>query len=384
MLKRIVFIAIASLLPAACDSEGPITPDEFAPGAVFTMTNAAARNEVVSFARGSDGSLTEMGRFDTGGRGSGEPRLGSQGPMTLSADNQWLLVANVGSDDISVFRVSSGGGLALVDVQNSGGDAPYSITIHQDLVFVLNNGGPGNVTGFNLAPTGQLAPVEGATAPLSQSGGTNPGQVLFSPNGRAVVVTEKATNRLTTYRVDGDGLLTGPLVHESSGLTPFGGAFTRSGTYLVTEAHEGAPGLAATSSYALTGDANLEGISGTVQSGETDVCWTLITQDDDFAFVTNFGSGTISSYRIAGDGSIQVQEPIAARTSSGQGPRDHGLTSDGQLLYVIEIGFEDSPSLPDGPTGIFGYEVQADGGLVEIGVFAEGRLPDTIAGLAAF
>lgn len=51
---------------------------------------------------------------------------------------------------------------------------------------------------------------------------------------------------------------------------------------------------------------------------------------------------------------------------------------------MIEIGFEDSPSLPGGPTGIFGYEVQADGGLVEIGVFAEGRLPDTIAGLAAF
>lgn len=111
MLKRIVFIAIASLLPAACDSEGPITPDEFAPGAVFTMTNAAARNEVVSFARGSDGSLTEMGRFDTGGRGSGEPRLGSQGPMTLSADNQWLLVANVGSDNISVFRVPPAAGL---------------------------------------------------------------------------------------------------------------------------------------------------------------------------------------------------------------------------------------------------------------------------------
>jgi hypothetical protein len=35
-------------------------------GAVFVQTNAA-HNEVVAFTRGADGSLTDAGRFATGG-----------------------------------------------------------------------------------------------------------------------------------------------------------------------------------------------------------------------------------------------------------------------------------------------------------------------------
>ena len=37
------------------------------PGAVFVMTNAADRNEVISFRRAEDGSLQEGDRFATGG-----------------------------------------------------------------------------------------------------------------------------------------------------------------------------------------------------------------------------------------------------------------------------------------------------------------------------
>lgn len=58
-------------------------------------------------------------------------------------------MVNVGSDDLSVFRVVSGG-LRLVDVVPSGGDEPYSVTVRGSLVYVLNNGGAGvgNITGF--------------------------------------------------------------------------------------------------------------------------------------------------------------------------------------------------------------------------------------------
>ena len=52
-------------------------------GAVFVMTNAAERNEVIAYRRNSDGSLGRSRRFSTGGRGSGgtiDP-LASQGPL---------------------------------------------------------------------------------------------------------------------------------------------------------------------------------------------------------------------------------------------------------------------------------------------------------------
>src|SRR5262249_15483052 len=76
-------------------------------GAVFVMTNAADKNEIISYVRWPDGSLTEAHRFATGGRGSGgttDP-LGSQGSLTLTQDRSFLLAVNAGSSEISVFRV---------------------------------------------------------------------------------------------------------------------------------------------------------------------------------------------------------------------------------------------------------------------------------------
>lgn len=36
-------------------------------GAVFAMTNRAAKNEIVAFARAADGTLTQTGRYSTRG-----------------------------------------------------------------------------------------------------------------------------------------------------------------------------------------------------------------------------------------------------------------------------------------------------------------------------
>src|SRR5579864_725295 len=55
-------------------------------GAVFVMTNAADKNEVLSYSRSADGSLQPAGTFATGGRGSGggNDPLGSQGSHSQS------------------------------------------------------------------------------------------------------------------------------------------------------------------------------------------------------------------------------------------------------------------------------------------------------------
>ena len=54
------------------------------PGAVFVMTNAATKNEIIAFERSANGSLAETERYDTHGRGNSgatDP-LGSQGSLT--------------------------------------------------------------------------------------------------------------------------------------------------------------------------------------------------------------------------------------------------------------------------------------------------------------
>ena len=65
-------------------------------GAVFVMTNAVDRNEVISFRRAADGSLQHDASVATGGRGTGgvtDP-LESQGSLTLSQDHSFLFAVN--------------------------------------------------------------------------------------------------------------------------------------------------------------------------------------------------------------------------------------------------------------------------------------------------
>src|ERR671939_1434236 len=126
-------------------------------GAVYVQTNDAAANEVVPYRRSGDGALEPLGRYGTGGRGNGTPHLPSQSSVVLSGDGRWLLVTNAGSDDVSLFAVESDG-LRLADRAASGGSGPTSVAIHDDLVYVLNNGSA-SITGFRVAD-GKLMPLE--------------------------------------------------------------------------------------------------------------------------------------------------------------------------------------------------------------------------------
>ena len=92
---------------------------------IYVQTNDAERNEVIAFDRSGDGRLAPLGTYDTGGRGTGKPHLASQSSVALSDDGAWLLVANAGSDELSLFLVETHG-LRLADRVASGGSAPTS------------------------------------------------------------------------------------------------------------------------------------------------------------------------------------------------------------------------------------------------------------------
>ncbi len=264
------------------------------PGAVYTMTNAGTANAVIAYARAADGTLTPNGTYPTGGKGTGMPRLGSQGSIILTENHRWLLVANPGSDDVSVFAVAPDGKLTLTDLEPSDGVRPESITIDDHLVYVLNTGAPSNISGFTLDAHGRLTPLPGTRRRLSQSDPL-PAQVQFSPDGTSLVVTERHTGLIDTFQISHAGRPSGVMPHRGSGIGPFGFAFRSDGVFVVTESFDGAPGLAAASSYSLDRPHRLEWISATVPDTQTDVCWTVITKDEKYAYITNNGSGTISS-----------------------------------------------------------------------------------------
>ena len=118
----------------------------------------------------------------TGGRGTGSG-LGSQGALVLSANGRWLFAVNAGSNDISVFEVR-GDVLKRTDRIASGGEQPISLTVHDDLVYVLNAGGSGNISGFRLRDNGKLSVLQGSTRALSNGGvGPAPAPTGDVPDG---------------------------------------------------------------------------------------------------------------------------------------------------------------------------------------------------------
>jgi 6-phosphogluconolactonase (cycloisomerase 2 family) len=303
----------------------------------------------------------------TGGRGTGKPHLASQSSLALSGDGRHLLVVNAGSDDVSLLAVERDG-LRRLDRVASGGTAPTSVAVSGSLVYVLNNGSA-SIAGFRIDGERLLA-LEGSSRALS-SPDADPAQIAFSRDGRTLAVTERGTDSISTFAVGDRGYAEGPATIGSSGKTPYGFDFTRDGAMIVTEAFGGALGKAAASSYALAGSA-LSPVSGSVGDTRSEVCWAVVTADGRFAYVTNFGDGTISSYEIAGDGGLMLRDAVAASTRLGEkGVRDEAIARDGRHLYAIDA---DSRQL-------FGWAIGADGELSPVG--AIDGLPATVAGLAA-
>jgi len=307
-----------------------------ADGDVYILSNDVGLNEVLVYQRGDRGDLRAAGTFATGGRGSGAG-LGSQGAVVLSRDGALLFAVDAGNDEVTSFRVE-GDRLAIVSHLDSGGQHPISLTVHDDLLYVLNDGGNGNIAGFRVDEDGSLEPLPNSSRPLSGTA-VGPAQVAFAPDGEHLVVTEKNTNRLSIYDVAESGYADGPTVSVSSGQTPFGFDFTSRGLLVVSEAFGGAAGAGAASSYAIRGDRTFA-LSASVPERQGSPCWLVITRDGRTAFLANTGSGTVSAYAIGHDGRLTLRQAdgVAGSTGAGSGPADLALSRGSRYLYVRDGG----------------------------------------------
>ncbi len=336
-------------------------------GAVYTLTNNVANNEVVVFDRFADGSLGAQRNFSTRGAGTGGG-LGNQGALALSDSGRWLLAVNPGSNSVSVF-LAVGNYLYRTDTEASGGNTPVSVTIEDDVVYVLNAGSD-NVQGFRKSIYGTLTPIPGSRRALSGTG-TAAAQVEFNRDGDLLAVTEKATNRVLTFTVDGDGLLSQAKVQESPSPTPFGFAFGRRDQLLVSEAVGGAAGASTLSSYRLNGDARVDVVSAAVPSGQSAACWVVITRDGRYAYVSNTASGNLSTYRVGSGGAATLASAVAADTGAASGPTDMALDRNSRFLYVLNN------------TTVGAFRVGAGGALTRIEDQALSGVPAFATGMVA-
>ena len=374
-LARVVIVILIATLGIAAQLGG--TRTNLHSGAVYVMTNQTA-NSVMAFSRSpKSGELTLVDTEPTQGAGNPIPippdpptdPLASQGALVVNEDNTYVYAVNAGSNEISVLEVGRTG-LSFVQKISSGGVRPISLTIYGDWLYVLNEGGTPNITGFSIADDGTLTPIAGSTRPLIGGASADPAQVGFNATGTLLVVTEKAGNRLDTYVVDSNGVAGVPTANPSAGMTPFGFAFGAEDFLFVSEAFGGMPNMSAVSSYDAATNM-LDVVTGSLGNNQTASCWVVVTNSGKTIFVSNTASGTISSYEADDGGALSLAEAVAANTGAGSAPIDMALSVNSRFLYVLE----------NGSHTVSAWQVGKGGTLESIGEF--GTLPPAAQGIAA-
>ena len=317
----------------------PVASAESREGAVYVASNEATGNRILQFLRDEHGVLAAAGSFSTGGVGTGTG-LGNQGGVVLTESGEWLLVVNAGSDDVYVL--------------NAGGDV----------------GAADNVTGFRLNRRGRLVPIPGSTAPLSAAN-VGPAEIHFGLDDDALFVTEKNTNRIDLFQLDEAGAIRSTETLSSTGVEPFGFAVSRiADAILVSNAAGGAASASSVTSYRFDGG-TLSVLAGPAPTNQTAACWAVATRSGRFAYTTNTGSGTVSGYTVAQDGTLALLNADGITATVGKGPIDAGFAANDQFLFVLNSGDHTISAL----------SVQRDGSLSAVGT-ATG-LPPASNGLAA-
>jgi len=299
---------------------------------LYTESNEAGINSIVILAAKKDGQLQVKDKVAAGGKGLGV-RLGSQGALAFSDDNEWLFAVNAGSNSISSFKVNNNGALTLTNTVDSKGNTPVSVSVHNNLLYVLNRG-TDNISGFKIGHNGELTYIEGSTQALSGTAVDAP-QVSITPDGNWVVVTEKATNTLGAFRIKNDGSINPGTFSNAAAPTPFGFDFSR-GYMIVSNAVGGAAGAGSASSHLIKNDGSVASVSGAVPNQQGAPCWVASTKYGRYAYVANTASNTVSSYYVSPFGKLYLIHAQAGNTD--RGAADLVVTKDNGYVYVLTSG----------------------------------------------
>lgn len=299
---------------------------------VFVQTDNVAGNTIVAYDRASDGTLTQVGVYPTGGlggqlAGSAVDHTASQGSLAYDSADHLLYAVNAGSNTVTAFAVD-GDHLTRVQTISSGGTFPVSITVHDGLLYVLNARDGGSIQGY-LRLGGLLVRVPswhrnlGFDPNASPEFTSTPGQIAFTPDGSKLLVTTKGDGQsIEIFPVSFVGAPSAtPVITPDPGNVPFAIAFDKQGHVVVSEA-----GPSAVATFAINRNATLRLITRAT-TGQAATCW--ITRTGDNLYASNAGSASISRFTTH-NGSLTA----LGNTATDAGTVDAAASADGRYLYV--------------------------------------------------
>ncbi|HET9781561.1 MAG TPA: hypothetical protein VFR33_07255 [Candidatus Dormibacteraeota bacterium] len=326
-----LLVVVAAVAATAFAGSAPVRADSSGGNAVFVQTNDPSGNAIDAYVRNGDGTLTFTNSYATGGLGGRETGsmsdpLASQGSLRQLPAGL-LAGVNAGSDTISVFTVN-GDHLQRTQILPSGGPFPTSIAFHGNVLYVLDAGGAGFVSGYRIVGEA-LQPIPGSTRTLGLANATppffltSPAQVGFTPDGAHLIVTTKTNGTVDVFSVSAGGQLSAAPVKNPAAGVPF--AFGFAGGEMVLSF----AGTSSLETFLVNADDTITPVSAPVGDGQAALCW--ITSVRGFEYTSNTGSNDVSQFQVLANGTVALVNPVAASNIPGA---IDSASAGGQTLYV--------------------------------------------------
>lgn len=370
-------------------------------GHLYTQTNEAA-NKIIHFKQNADGTLTEMDRIATGGKGTGgfSPSTGeesvpdsllSSASVITSRDHKYLFAVNAGNNTVSCFSIKEDGHLMLMDTQSTdhamvGSYGTASTLAYNDADHVLYVGhsfGLDHIKSFKMM-NGKLTRTSDAksvnTSTMSDRTLT---QILISPDNKFLLayvlfdarptkdgLTPAKAKNLVVFPIGKDGMLGDARFNESGGVAPFAGCFIPGSMtkFVSVIAAESSATLGMLSSDGMVKSMKLAKID-TMRNGKvsepSEICWVSVSDDGKLALCGNYGYGTVSVFSIHDDGLKVLASEAAFEKGDGNYKGLAGVVSSGAGDNTICTGY--FYQLYANADKIVGYKFDMSGKLMKVG-----------------
>jgi len=310
------------------------------PFAVYSLgQDPTSYKSMVSIYSGnlSNGDLTLVRQVPTYGYGS--KTYGLQSQNGLIVHQNYLFGVNPGSNTVFMFSISPTDptNIDFVEITNSDGDWPLSVTAWKDTLCVVNGGARNGITCFKITPSGLVSPssislkLNLTTPPPDHVG---PAQISFTTNGAALVISAKQLNPPVMLFPINNGVPSAGVSSISHGAVSFGFAFDSDGTILLTDANPYGNGSGLILLTPSADSITFVTPNYFLIPGEMAACWVVRSSMTKNFYVTNAGSSTVSEISRSGSTLSLVKNYVIPHSN----PSDMTIATFGGLdwLYVVE------------------------------------------------
>ena len=291
----------------------------------FLFAAIPTSNDIVAYRQDpNSGVLTQL---------SGSPISAGSAveALALHPSGKYLYAANSGSNNISLYTVSSTGGLTEKNRTNSG-TSPTLLAIDKAGGFLYAaNSGSFDISVFSInSSSGDLAVVaqsSGANAPI----GLQAINMAVAPSGNFLYVTgqEQLGGIIEVFPVS-QGVLGTPVTNSPffTGNNPLGLAIDSSGSHLYTANKQDN----SISAFTINANGSLTPIGSAIGETYTGPVNLLIDKSSKYLYVANQGSSNVAAYSIGSDGGLTLLS--GSPFTTGSQPSFLALDASGKYFYV--------------------------------------------------